>query len=105
VSRPYVKVYRYRVRAEAVERCLEVWARAQRLNARHVPMTSVHLRSAEDPELWLELDTFPDEESYRRGIELVNADPEHEDVWRELEAALAAPAVEGEPYEELLRVP
>ena len=104
MSRPYVKVDRYRRRPEQVERCLGVGACAQRIYARHVPTTSVHLRSADGPELWLELETFPDEEAYRRGSDLVNPDPEHEQVWRDLEAALAGAVVEIGALEEVLRV-
>ena len=105
MTRPFVKVYRYRVRQEAAEGCLQAWSRAQEIYARHVPMTSVHLRSADDPEAWLELNVFPDEESYRRGIELVNADPDHDAVWSEVEAALAGQSVTSESYEEVARFP
>jgi hypothetical protein len=103
-ARPFVQVYRYRLRPDAVERCLEIWARAQEVYARHVPMTSLHLRSAEEPDVWLELNVFPDEDSYRRGIELVDADPDHDAVWREMEAELQD-GVEAESFEEVARFP
>jgi hypothetical protein len=105
VTRPFVKAYRYRLRPEAASACVNAWARAQAIYERHVPMTSVHLQSTEDPEVWLELNSFPDEEAYRRGIELVNADPDHDAVWREVEAALAEPRVESESFEEVARFP
>jgi hypothetical protein len=76
------------------------------MNRPHVPMTSHDFRSAEDPQVWLELNVFPDESAYyRRGIELVDADPEHDAVWRELAAALLGSHVERESFEEVARFP
>ena len=105
MSRAYVKVYRYRLRPGAVERCQGLWARAQEIYARHVPMTSHHFQSAEDPEVWLELNIFPDEPSYRRGIELTEADPDHDAVWHALEGELLESHVESESFEEVARFP
>ena len=105
MSRPFVKVYRYRLRPEAAERCLDAWRRAQEIYARHVPMTAFHLQSVDEPEAWLELNVFPDEESYRRGIELVNADPDHNALWREIESALLDGRVESESFEQAARLP
>ena len=103
MTRPFVKAYRYRLRPDALEACLDAWRRAQEVYARHVPMTSIHYRSSDDPAVWLELNVFPDERSYVSGVERVNADPDHDEVWRLVEGALAEPRVESESYEEFVR--
>ncbi|HEU4451040.1 MAG TPA: hypothetical protein VFR63_13805 [Gaiellaceae bacterium] len=105
MTRPFVRAYRYRLRPGAAEGCLTAWARGQEIDAPHVPMTSLHYRSAEDPAAWLEPTVLPDEESCRRGVELVQADPDHDAVWREVEAALAEPRVESESDKEVARFP
>jgi hypothetical protein len=105
VSAPFVKAYRYRLKPDAVDGCLDAWRRAQEVYARHVPMTSIHYRSTEDPAQWLELNVFPDEEAYARGVERVNADPDHDEIWRLVEAALAEPRIESESYAEVARFP
>ena len=87
MTTPFVKAYRYRLRPDGVDACLDAWRRAQEIYARHVPMTSVHLRSTDDPAAWLELNVFPDEQAYL------------------VEAALADPSVENESYEEVARFP
>jgi hypothetical protein len=89
VSRPNVKVYRYRVRPESVERCLDVWA----------------LQSSDDSDGWLEPNVFPAESAFRRGVELVDAEPKHHAVWRDLASALLETHVERESSEEVARFP
>jgi hypothetical protein len=106
VSGSFVNVYRYRLRADAVHRCLEAWRSAHAIYARHLPGSSVvFFRSREDPSAWLEVATYPDENAYRRAFPAVNADPELRALWAEIEAALAEPVVREEAFEEVLRLP
>jgi hypothetical protein len=105
VSRPFVKVYRYRLRADAVGRCVEAWRGAHAVYARYVPTASVSFfRSLADEGVWLEVSRFPDEASYQRALSAINADPALAESRREFEAALADPAVTDEAFEEVLRL-
>ena len=71
-----VKVYRYRVRPDAVERFLEIQRRADALYGQHVEYRQELLQSRDDPAEWLELHRFEDEEAYSSGLTRLNEEPE-----------------------------
>lgn len=87
----FVKVYRYRIRPDQTEHCLALQDRAHRLYGQFVHYHVVHLRSKENPSEWLEIHWYPDEEAYRRGMEILRTRPEAAELWREFQTMLEPP--------------
>ncbi len=100
----FVKVYRYRVRPEMTESYLDLQRRAARVYGSHMRFTSVHLRSTTDPASWVEVQWFEDEATFRKGMELVDADPEVRGLWQEFKGVLdlRSPEIVEETYEQAL---
>ncbi|UCG91003.1 MAG: hypothetical protein JSV97_07900, partial [candidate division WOR-3 bacterium] len=71
----FVKVYRYRVQPDKTDEYLAIQERAGEIYQKHVRYRAVYLRSEDDPGLWLEIQWYPDEKSYRRAMDLINAEP------------------------------
>jgi len=97
----FVKVYRYRVRPEMTESYLDLQRRAARVYGSHMRFTSVHLQSTTDPVAWVEVQWFEDEAAFRKGMELVDADPEVRGLWNEFKGVLdpRSPEIVEETYE------
>jgi hypothetical protein len=84
----FVKAYRYHVQPEKTEQYLAIQERANQVYQKHICYRAVHLRSREDPSLWLEIHWYPNEETYNKGMDLVNAEPEISQLWQEFQATL-----------------
>ena len=84
----FVKVYRYHVQHDKTEQYLAIQERAGQIYQKHVRYRAVHLRSQDDPGLWLEIHWYPNEETYRRSMDLINAEPAIKQLWLEFKATL-----------------
>lgn len=90
-EKTFVKVYRYRIRPEQTEQCLALQDRAHKLYSELIHYHVVHLRNRENPSEWLEIHWYPDEETYRHGMELLATRPEAAELWREFQSMLEPP--------------
>ncbi|MFQ5820430.1 MAG: hypothetical protein ACE5I5_10625 [Candidatus Heimdallarchaeota archaeon] len=99
----FVKVYRYRIQPEKTKRFLAIQERAGKIYQKHIRHRVVILRSRKDLNLCLEVHWYPDEDTYRRGIDLINAEPMIDQLWEEFQATLDPndPTVHEEYYEQL----
>jgi len=99
----FVKIYRYRVQPEKIEDYLGIQERAGKIYQKHVHYRAVYLRSQDDPYLWQEIHWYPDEETYHRSMELINAEPEIKQLWREFQATLDPndPEIHEEYFEQI----
>ncbi len=84
----FVKLYRYRVQPEKIKEYHVIQERAGQIYQKHVRYRAVYLRNQNDPGLWLEIHWYPDEETYRRSMDLINAEPEIKQLWREFQTTL-----------------
>ncbi len=84
----FVKVYHYRVQLEKTEEYLAIQERAGQIYQKHVRYHAVHLRNQDDPSLWMEIHWYPDEKTYRRSMDFINAEPAIKQLWREFQATL-----------------
>ncbi|MFQ6126072.1 MAG: hypothetical protein ACE5R6_15910 [Candidatus Heimdallarchaeota archaeon] len=84
----FVKVYRYRIPPEKTDKVLAIQRRVDQLYKKHIHYRVVILRSKKDPNLWLEIHWYPNEESYRHGMELINAEPMVCQLWHEFQPNL-----------------
>jgi hypothetical protein len=96
-------MYRYRILPEKTEQCLAIQKRAGQIYDRHIRSRVVIIRSREDPRQWLEIHWYPNEETYRRGMNLINAEPEIDQLWQEFQETLdpTDPTIREEFYEQL----
>ena len=62
----FVKAYRYHVQPEKTEQYLAIQERANQVYQKHICYRAVHLRSREDPSLWLEIHWYPNELEFRQ---------------------------------------
>lgn len=99
----FVKVYRYRVQPDKTKEYLAIQERAGQIYQKHVRYRAVYLRSQEDPGLWLEIHWYPDEKTYRRAMDLINAEPAINQLWQEFQATLDPdePEIHEEYYEQI----
>jgi hypothetical protein len=93
------RVYRYRVRPEAVERFLEIQRRADALYGQHVQYRQELLQSRDDPAEWLELHWFEDEEAYKAGLARLNENPEIAELFAGFLETLQSPEAAEALYE------
>jgi hypothetical protein len=84
----FVKVYSYRIRPARAKEFLRIQERAGHIYRKHVAYRAVHLQKRDDPCQWLEIQWYSDEAAYRRSMELINAEPEIERLWREFQTVL-----------------
>lgn len=84
----FVKVYRYRVQSGKEEKLLSIQERANRVYSKHIPFRAVFLRKLRDPATWMEIHWYPDERIYRRGMDLVNSEPEISQLWEAFQGIL-----------------
>ncbi len=84
----FVKVYRYRVQPDKTEDYLAIQEKAAAIYQKYIRYRSVHLRKLDDPRQWLEIHWYPDEETYRVGIDRINSDPEIDRLWSEFQKIL-----------------
>ena len=84
----YVKVYSYRIQPGKVKDFLDIQERADRIYKKHATYRVVHLQKVDDPCQWLEIQWYQDEAAYRRGVDLVNAEPEIKQLWQEFQSLL-----------------
>ncbi|SFU90194.1 hypothetical protein SAMN05421543_112114 [Alicyclobacillus macrosporangiidus] len=71
----FVKVYRYRLRPNAWNDYVTIQAQAAEVYRQFVDYRAIYLRSNQDSSEIIELNFFPDEESYHAAIESVNQEP------------------------------
>ncbi len=84
----FVKAYRYRIQPEKTEKYLAIQERADQIYQKYVRYRAVWLRNQNDPSLWLEIHWYPDKETYRRGMEHINAEPEIKQLWQDFQETL-----------------
>jgi uncharacterized protein YbaA (DUF1428 family) len=99
----FVKLYRYRVRPDKVEDYLDIQARACSVYRKYTEFQAVHLRDHSDPSLWIELNFYPDRQSYDKAISAVNSDPMIHQLFAEFQATLVdGTDIEEEEYIQVL---
>jgi hypothetical protein len=84
----FVKVYRYRVQPKKTEEYLVIQADAEEIYRKHLRFRSVHLRSRNDPFIWLEIHWYTDEKTYQDSIGRINSDPEIDRLWERFQMVL-----------------
>lgn len=84
----FVKVYSYRIKLSKTQEFLDIQERAKHIYEKHIAYRAVHLQKNDDPCRWLEIHWYPDEAVYRRSMDLINAEPEIEQLWKEFQALL-----------------
>jgi len=84
----YVKVYSYRIQPGKVKEFLDIQERAGRVYKKHAKYRVVLMQKVDDPCQWLEIQWYQDEAAYRRGVDLINAEPEIELLWQEFQMLL-----------------
>jgi hypothetical protein len=87
----FVKTYSYRVLPDNVPEMLAIQARTSQAYARQGLIRSTLLRDRQDPNRWLEIQSYADEASFKKGMEVVNADPEIAELWERFQATLGPP--------------
>jgi hypothetical protein len=84
-----VKIYRYKIQEGKFERLRQIQEKANRIYARYFSDSAeIVLRNRENPNSILEISWYPDEETYRRGIERVDTEPEILILFEELKTLL-----------------
>ncbi len=98
----FVKVYRYHIQPDKIKEFLDIQERAGRIYKRHVSYRAVFLQSQDDPGLWLEIQWCGDENTYRKAVTAIDAEPEIKQLWREFQALLDPndPVVQEERFEQ-----
>jgi len=84
----FVRLFRYRVRPEKLERYLTIQEQACQIYRRHESVRTSYFQAAGDPCTWLEVHWYPDEETCRRATEEINGDPQIPALWDEFQRAL-----------------
>lgn len=84
----FVKVYRYRIQPASTKEFLHIQERADRIYKKHVAYRVIHLQMRDDPCQWLEIQWYQNEAEYRRSIDLINAEPEIQLLWKEFQTLL-----------------
>ncbi len=83
-----VKVYRYRVRPEALSAYLRVQERAAALCASLGLEPTTYLRSSDDPYVWIEVHRFSDSQAADRQLADLSRHADIAHCWREFQATL-----------------
>lgn len=99
----FVKVYQYRIQPEKTEKFLAIQERADQIYHKHVNYRAVWLRNRNDPNLWLEVHWYPDEETYRRAMKIIDAESEIKELWQAFQTTLDPndPEINEEYYEQV----
>lgn len=85
----FVKTYSYRVQPDKLQEMLTIQQRASQAYARHVSVRSVLLKDQDDPDRWLEIQWFPDEQVFKKGMVAINSDEEISELWEAFQNTLA----------------
>lgn len=98
-----LKLYSYHVHPDRIQDMLAIQQQASHVYARHVACRFALLRHREDRSRWLEIQWFPDEQSYKNGMEAVDADPEISELWEAFQETLDPDdrAITEEMYEQV----
>lgn len=99
----FVKIYRYHIQPDKTDEFIKVQERASKIYGKYMSYRSVYLRDREKPGLWLEIQWCRDEDTYRRAMDSINAEPEIERLWQEFQALLDPNdrAIQEEYYEQV----
>ncbi|NBI27943.1 hypothetical protein [Chengkuizengella marina] len=85
----FVKIYQYRIQPNKEEEYLEIQEKAAAIYAKHIDLKSVHIIYNANHSKWIQITWFKDEESYNRGIKLVNKEIERKkDLWQAFQSVL-----------------
>ncbi|MGU3472104.1 hypothetical protein ACLBWT_13275 [Paenibacillus sp. D51F] len=99
----YVKVYSYRIKPDKRHEFLELQKKAGERYGRELVFRTHYLNSSSDPDSWMELTWYKDEETYRKGMRQLEGDEELSGLFRSFEELLAeGTAVAEMDYEERL---
>ena len=100
----FVKIYRYHIRPDKAKEFLDIQKRAGEIYRKHVSYRVVYLKSQKDPGTWLEIQWCAVEDTYRKAIDLINAEPGIKRLWQEFQAVLDPkdPKIQEEYYEQVL---
>ncbi len=84
----FVKVYRYHIQPAKMGEFLKIQERAAEIYRKHVSYRAVFLQSRDDPGLFLEIQWCRDEDTYRKAMDAINAEPGITQLWNEFETLL-----------------
>ena len=84
----FAKIYRYRIRPEKRGEFLSIQGRVSRIYRKYVRFRVVHLVDVGEPNRWVEIQWYPDEETYNLSIAEINQDPEIDKLWKEFQEIL-----------------
>lgn len=85
----YVKVYSYRIKPDRRHEFLELQKRAGERYGRELDYRTHYLNSRSDPDLWMEMTWYKDEQTYREGMRKLEGDEELGGLFRSFEKLLA----------------
>ncbi|MGD9647631.1 MAG: hypothetical protein AB7U73_18095 [Pirellulales bacterium] len=84
----FVRICRYRVLPEMLDKHLAIQRRASDIYRRFLPEEPAYFQSKLDPCEWVEIHPFFDEAACRESTERINREPEIMRLWDEFQAML-----------------
>ncbi|MBX3411952.1 MAG: hypothetical protein KF708_04480 [Pirellulales bacterium] len=84
----FVRLFRYRVLPERLNRYLAIQEQAGNIYRRHDSVRTSYFQSAGDPCTWLEVHWYPDESTCRRVTEEISSEPVIAELWQEFQRTL-----------------
>ncbi|WP_029420170.1 hypothetical protein [Alicyclobacillus macrosporangiidus] len=102
----FVKVYRYRLRPNCWDDYVTIQAQATEVYRRFIDYQTMYLRRNQDSSEIIELNFFPDEQSYHTAMELVNKEPHIHALFARFKDVLAeGTEIEEQEYTQVLLNP
>ena len=83
-----VKMYRYRIQPDQIERFLDIQKRADWIYRKHINYRITHFQSRTDPAAWVETHWFPDADTAAAAAALAEREPELSRLFAEFVAVL-----------------
>lgn len=84
----FVKMYQYYIHPEKTEQFWAVQKKPNSLYTKYVQYRVHFLRDEKNPSRWLEIQYYPNQESYEKGQRLVNEDQEIKELWKAFQSVL-----------------
>lgn len=101
----FVKVYLYKIKPEVEERFFEIQRKANKLYEKYLSYEVTFLRTQGDEDRIIEIQRYPNRNTYRKGMRLLDKDPKLQDIWESFTEILThdPKAIQEYEAEEFLR--
>ncbi|MFP7201220.1 hypothetical protein SFC08_09600 [Lysinibacillus halotolerans] len=84
----FVKIYEYHIQKDKVEQYLAIQEKASEIYNRYLDFHTVYLNSKTEETKWLEITRYKDEDTYHKGMELINEQKEIQDLFETFQSLL-----------------